>query len=440
MNQHTIDRAVSIAGKGIHTGAETTVTFKPADADAGIVFVRTDLPGNPSFRVTPQVAVADADETRRTVLRSGGAEVQTVEHVLATLLALRIDNVTIEIDGPEVPEPRDGSAQAFLELLQEAGLRDLRVPRRVLRVRRPVVYRQGDVYVTAYPEEGLRVSFTLQFENKVVGTQYLTVQVTPESFAREIAPARTFVLHKDVEALRARGLIKGGSLDNAIVVTDEGIMNEQPLRYEDEFVRHKILDFLGDLYLMGCPVEGHFHAVKSGHVHNVGFVKVLEEALRGAGQFDQLADEVHFDINQIESIMPHRFPFLLVDRILYLEERNRVVGIKNVTVGEPFFQGHFPGHPIMPAVLIIEAMAQVGGVLLLNTVDNPETKLVYFMGIDNARFRRPVLPGDQLVFDLRLLKLKSRTCKMSGKAYVRGKLVAEADLMSSIVEREARRG
>jgi len=201
-------------------------------------------------------------------------------------------------------------------------------------------------------------------------------------------------------------------------------------------VRHKLLDLLGDLALLGRPVQGQIHAIRSGHAHNLRFVRQLEREHAPGTELESMLDRVHFDISQIERIMPHRYPFLLVDRILFLQDRQRVVGLKNVTVNEPFFVGHFPGHPIMPAVLIIEAMAQVGGVMLLTTVDDPSAKLVYFMGIDNARFRRPVRPGDQLIFDLELVRLKSRTCQMAGRAYVRGQLVAEADLLSSIVDRE----
>jgi len=249
------------------------------------------------------------------------------------------------------------------------------------------------------------------------------------------------VLERDVELLRSKGMIQGGTLQNAVVVRPDGILNREPLRFEDEFVRHKILDFLGDLSLLGRPARGHFLSVKSGHASNVRFVQRLaasEEpgSLLGPGSTNGSGGPIQLDINAIQRIMPHRYPFLLVDRILSLDAQ-RVVGIKNVTINEPFFNGHFPGHPIMPAVLIIEAMAQCGGVLLLNSVDRPKERLVYFMGIDNAKFRKPVRPGDQLRFELTLLRLKSRICKMEGKAYVDGDLVAEAELLSSIVDRDS---
>jgi len=436
MNQRTTLRPVSFTGVGLHTGERTTLTFVPAAADEGVVFLRTDLPGRPRIRVCPGNAVDEQDGLRRTILRGeGGAEVHTVEHVLAAVAGLGIDNIVIELTGREAPEPADGSAAPLADLLGEAGIVELPAERRPFVIRKPVFYEADGVEIIGLPGDELRLGFTIQFDNAVVGTQHGCFAITPENFRREIAPARTFVLHRDVERLRARGMIKGGNLQNAIVVEDQGIMNQEPLRFPDEFVRHKILDLLGDLSLLGRPLQGEIRAVRSGHSHNVRFVHALEREHAGAAAVEPYLDQVHFDVLDIERIMPHRYPFLLVDRILYLKERERVIGIKNVTVNEPFFAGHFPGHPIMPAVLIIEAMAQVGGVMLLNTVDDPQSKLVYFMGIDNARFRRPVRPGDQLVFDLQLVRLKSRTCKMTGKAYVGGALVAEADLLSSIVDR-----
>jgi UDP-3-O-[3-hydroxymyristoyl] N-acetylglucosamine deacetylase/3-hydroxyacyl-[acyl-carrier-protein] dehydratase len=258
------------------------------------------------------------------------------------------------------------------------------------------------------------------------------MRITPEVFSKEIAPARTFALFEDVDRLREQGLIKGGSLENSVVVAEDHIMNEEPLRFPDEFVRHKILDFIGDLYLLGYPVRGRFIAVRSGHAANVKFIRELSEGLK-RGKLTMEEDR-GLGLDMIQKIMPHRYPMLLVDRILELTEK-RVVGIKNVTFNEPFFVGHFPGHPIMPAVLIIEAMAQVGGVLLLSTVDRPDDHLVYFMGIDSARFRKPVLPGDQVRFELELLKLRKPICKMRGEAYVDGEIVADAELWSRIVDR-----
>ncbi|MCA9728061.1 MAG: bifunctional UDP-3-O-[3-hydroxymyristoyl] N-acetylglucosamine deacetylase/3-hydroxyacyl-ACP dehydratase [Candidatus Eisenbacteria bacterium] len=433
--QHTIAKEVSFSGVGLHTGCRSTIRFKPAAPDSGLTFVRTDLAGAPSVRVAPENAREDVGPLRRTILRVGEAEVHTVEHILGTLSGLGIDNALMEIDALEVPEPADGSARAFLDVLREAGLVEQDLPRRFLEVEVPVSFEDGPIKVVALPHDGFQVSFTIQFDNPLVGTQHINLEINPETFASEIASARTFALYEDVEKLRAAGMIQGGTLSNAVVVKGDTILNEDGLRFADEFVRHKVLDLMGDLTLLGRPLRGHVLSVRSGHSANVRFVKKLHQAMNGSEYFDALLDRVHYDIGAISRIMPHRYPLLLVDRILYLEERKRVVGLKNVTINEPFFVGHFPGHPIMPAVLIVEAMAQCGGVLLLNTVDDPDNKLVYFMGIDNAKFRRPVLPGDQLIMDLELVRLKTRICRMNARGYVRGQLVAEAELSSTIVDR-----
>ncbi|HLQ67778.1 MAG TPA: bifunctional UDP-3-O-[3-hydroxymyristoyl] N-acetylglucosamine deacetylase/3-hydroxyacyl-ACP dehydratase [Candidatus Limnocylindrales bacterium] len=441
-HQRTLSRAVSYEGVGLHTGKRCHVEFRPAPAGTGIKFIRLDLPGQPEIPVAPRYARADTDHMRRTILKNGSAEVHTVEHILAAAAGLEIDNMIIALDSHEPPEPQDGSARPYVALFQNAGITEQDAPRRYFRVRDPVRFEEGGVILVAMPHDGLRVTFTIEYENAYRGTQYATYDITPEIFVKEIAPARTFVLERDVENLRSRGMIQGGTLQNAVVVKSDGILNKEPLRFADEFVRHKILDFLGDLYLLGRPARGHFISVKSGHASNVRFVQRLArdeepgsliEGVAGVSRNGD-AGPIQLDIMAIQEIMPHRYPLLLIDRILSLEE-NRVVGIKNVTINEPFFAGHFPGHPIMPAVLIIEAMAQCGGVLLLNTVERPREKLVYFMGIDNAKFRKPVRPGDQLRFELNLLRLKQRICKMEGKAYVHGDLVAEAELLSSIVER-----
>ena len=438
-SQRTIAKPVSYQGVGLHTGGACKVEFRPAPPGSGIRFVRLDLPGHPEIPVNPRYARADMDQMRRTILKNGQAEVHTVEHILAAAAGLGIDNLVIALDAQEPPEPPDGSATPYVRLFQEAGLVDQPAPRRYFRVTEPVRHEENGVILVALPHDGLRVTFTIEYANAWRGTQYATYDIDPEVFVKEIAPARTFVLERDVELLRSKGMIQGGTLQNAVVVRPDGILNQEPLRFEDEFVRHKILDFLGDLSLLGRPARGHFLSVKSGHASNVRFVQRLaasEEpsSLLGPGSTNGSGGPIQLDINAIQRIMPHRYPFLLVDRILSLEPQ-RVVGIKNVTINEPFFNGHFPGHPIMPAVLIIEAMAQCGGVLLLNSVDRPKERLVYFMGIDNAKFRKPVRPGDQLRFELTLLRLKSRICKMEGKAYVDGDLVAEAELLSSIVDR-----
>jgi len=438
VRQKTIARAVSISGVGLHTGKEVTMTFRPAPVNHGARFVRVDL-------AEPVEIVADITNTvdmegsmRRTILEKGDVRISTVEHVLAALAGLGIDNVRIELNAEEPAEP-DGSALPYVRLLREAGIQEQEAPRFFLRVDRPLALQENGIELVVLPHDGLRVSFTIQYDNRVIGTQHVNFEIDEASFGREIAPARTFALQSEVERLREMGLIKGGSHANAIVVNENEVESDEALRFSDEFVRHKVLDLLGDLFLVGLPVKAHIMAHKAGHTANVKLAKILRKyAEEKHGPALKLRHEVlsasNVDINFIMKIMPHRYPFLLVDRIIELTE-TRVVGIKNVTINEPFFIGHFPGHPIMPAVLIIEAMAQTGGILLLSSVDNPEGKLVYFMGIDDAKFRKPVLPGDTLRFELELIKLKARVCKMRGRAFVGGDLVAEADLLSMIVDR-----
>jgi UDP-3-O-[3-hydroxymyristoyl] N-acetylglucosamine deacetylase/3-hydroxyacyl-[acyl-carrier-protein] dehydratase len=436
--QTTVAGEISYEGIGLHTGEQCKVTFKPAPAGSGVRFVRIDLEGHPHIHVAPENAVYDAKHGRRTILRSGDAEVHTVEHLLAAVFGLGLDNLCIELDAHEPAEPGDGSSKPYVKLFREAGIKELDAPRRYINVPHPVRYHNGNAELVALPHDGLRISFTIEYDSSVIGTQHAVFDVVPEVFAEEIAPARTFVLQRDVDRLREAGMILGGSHENSIVVNEDVVVNEEGLRFPDEFVRHKMLDLLGDLTLLGRPLKGHIMAWRSGHASHVTFVKQLAEADKKAIGFDLPptpdGKEHFWDTRAISQIMPHRYPMLLVDRILELTD-TRAVGIKNVTMNEPFFVGHFPGHPIMPAVFIVEAMAQTGGVLLLNKVERPKEKLLYFVGIDRAKFRRPVLPGDQLRFELEMLKLKGRVCKMLGKAFVGEHMVAEAELLSTVVDR-----
>ncbi len=436
--QRTIEHPVSYQGIGLHSGKPCTVSFHPEPINSGITFVRGDLPGKPPIPVVPQHAKYDPSRGRRTILSSGQAEVHTVEHILGAIHGLGIDNLRVELDAEEAAEPSDGSALPIVQLLKSGGVREQEAPRRYLRLDYPVIFEDDGVQLIALPHDGLRITFTIAYPNRLVGTQSASFELDPEIFEREIAPARTFVLMREVEELQRRGMIKGGSLANAVVVEDEKLLNNEPLRFPDEFVRHKILDLIGDLCLVGVPLRAHVVAFRSGHASHVKFVRKLFAAASSSvaaarPTLTPSGDRV-WDIGAIERVMPHRYPMLLVDRILGLTA-DRVVGIKNVTANESFFAGHFPGHRVMPAVLIIEAMAQVGGFMLLNRVEDPDSKLVYFIGIDNAKFRRPVVPGDQLRFELTLLRLKGRICKMHGEAFVGEHLVAEADLLSSIIDR-----
>jgi UDP-3-O-[3-hydroxymyristoyl] N-acetylglucosamine deacetylase/3-hydroxyacyl-[acyl-carrier-protein] dehydratase len=437
-SQTTIGAEVSVSGTGLHGGLDSNLIFKPAQPDTGIRFARVDLDGSPEIVVEASNAVEADDNSRRTVLKRGDVEIGTVEHVLAAVRGLGLDNVRIEIDAPEPPEP-DGSSAPFVEALRRAGRVEQDAQRRYIEIKRPLTVSEGGVELVALPHEGLRITYTLDYDHPMIGSQYASFEVTGEVFENEIGPARTFSLLKEVEILKERGLIKGGSLENSLVIGDDRLMNEGPLRFPDEFVRHKILDLMGDLSLLARPVKGHIISVKSGHATNIRMVKMIDEKFGGGNKLaGRHVRDVpsNLNIEQIMEIMPHRYPMLLVDRILELEGGKRVVGIKNVTINEPFFAGHFPGHPIMPAVLIIEAMAQTGGVLLLSMVEHPREKLVYFMAIDKAKFRKPVMPGDQVRFELEMLRLKMNTCKMRGKAYVGEDLVAEADLLSVLKDRQ----
>jgi UDP-3-O-[3-hydroxymyristoyl] N-acetylglucosamine deacetylase/3-hydroxyacyl-[acyl-carrier-protein] dehydratase len=432
--QRTLAKPATLDGIGLHTGETGTMVFQPAPPDTGIRFVRTDLPGNPEVLVRPENAHFDPTAGRRTILRQGEVQIHTMEHVLAAIAGLGIDNLRIETNRMEIPEPADGSAAPIARALMAAGIATQDRPRRHIKVTKPVSWAQDGVELSAVPYGGFRITFTIEYDHPLIGCQTLSLDVDQESFLREIAPARTFVLERDLESLRKAGWIRGGRIESAVVVGSTKILNPEPLRYPDEFVRHKMLDLLGDLLLLGGPLLGHVRAKRSGHQSHVAFVHHLKQSLplpgrRPGGPPDE------WDITAIQDILPHRYPFLLVDRILHIEEGRSIEGIKNVTVNEPFFEGHFPGHPIMPAVLILEAMAQVGGLLLLNSVDDPNDKLMYFMGIDNARFRRPVTPGDQLHFKLTLLKLRGVTSKMRGEAYVDGQLVAEAELLAQVVDK-----
>jgi UDP-3-O-[3-hydroxymyristoyl] N-acetylglucosamine deacetylase/3-hydroxyacyl-[acyl-carrier-protein] dehydratase len=461
-SQRTIKKPVSYSGIGLHTGNQTTITFQPAPVDHGIVFVRIDLPGSPEIPADIDHVV---DVTRGTTLGKADVRIYTVEHVLAALAGLEIDNLRVELDSSE-PPVGDGSASPFVETILESGIEEQDSAKNYLEIETPLFYSEKDkgIDLVVVPSDDLRITFMVDYRNPALGTQYTSLVSLEKEFVEEFAPARTFCFFHELEELKKLDLAKGGSLHNALVICDEedcdakigklkqmygineevfvgksGILNDVPLRFHNEPCRHKTLDLLGDLYLLGVPLKGHVLAARSGHAANVALVKMLRQ------QYEKKQITTRYqkkptgdfllDINAIIQIMPHRYPFLLVDRVLDLQPRKRVVAIKNVTMNEPFFSGHFPGHPIMPGVLIVEAMAQAGGILLLNTVDDPENKLVYFLGIDGVRFRKPVLPGDQIRFELDMIQFRRGTCKMQGKAFVEGDLVTEATLMATIVER-----
>jgi UDP-3-O-[3-hydroxymyristoyl] N-acetylglucosamine deacetylase/3-hydroxyacyl-[acyl-carrier-protein] dehydratase len=443
--RQTVAGPASRSGIGLHLGAPCTLTFRPAVGGTGLRFRRVDRPGAPEIAVHASNAVASE---RRTVLGTGDDAVHTVEHVLAAVTALGIDDLIIEMDAPE-PPIMDGSAAPFMTALREAGVAPSGdAPVEWLDLVEPVRVIDGESVYEAFPAPALSLEVMVDFPHPIIGRQTGRYTVTPEHFARELAPARTFGFVREVEALRAKGLIRGASTQNAIVLDETGVV-DTVLRWPDEFVRHKAMDCVGDLALTGRRVRARVVAHRPSHRGTVTLVRAMLAAAAEAPPLARSssaptpaaspaprAPVTVYGIEEIMQVLPHRYPFLLVDRIVELEELKRVVGIKNVTINEPFFQGHFPGHPVMPGVLIVEAMAQTGGVLLLGTVTEAAAeKVVYFMSLDNVKFRQPVKPGDQLRFELDVLQIRGKVCKMRGVAKVDGKVVCEAEMSAMVRDR-----
>ncbi|NOX97328.1 MAG: UDP-3-O-[3-hydroxymyristoyl] N-acetylglucosamine deacetylase [Nitrospirae bacterium] len=432
--QKTISKETSYTGVGLHTGNKTTVNFKPAPVNSGVRFVRTDLPGKPGITANILAAV---DAPRRTTLRSGEVEVHTVEHILAALAGLGLDNLIIEVNANEVPEI-DGSSLPFTRMLADCGIVEQEEAKRYGQITKPIYISENGTYIAAFPADEFRISFTIDYDHSYLQTQFASFSITPDIFEKEIAGARTFCLERESKALQAQGLGKGASFQNTVVVGDKGVVKGE-LRFKNEFVRHKILDLMGDLFLLGSPLKAQIIASRSGHSLNIKLVQKIKEAIKDSRKAHLTlpsqpdSGEELLDIEDIQKILPHRYPFLLVDKIVEIEENKRIVGIKNVTINEPFFSGHFPGRPIMPGVLIIEALAQAAGVLMLKKTEN-RGKLAYLAAINKVKLRKPVVPGDQLRLDIKVSKLRSKTGKIESRALVKGKVVAEAELIFSLVE------
>ncbi len=421
--RRTLAKPASVTGTGLHTGRPATVRLQPAEAGHGLVFRRTDVAEAPPIRALVD-AVRSTD--RGTRLGDGDHGVQTVEHVLAACHALGLDDLRIDVDGPEIPVG-DGSAAELFAALQAAGAVEQDGQPTVWRVQAPLTVREGEATYVVAPGAALRITATIEWPHPLIGRQSRCVDVTPAAFGTELARARTFGFAQEHGELADRGLARGASPATAIVLSDTGLV-DGALRWPDEFVRHKLLDLVGDLALTGGRVEADISAFRPSHAGNVALARVLR----------RLAHPTAPPARGIEDILgtlPHRYPMLLVDRIIEVQGRERIVGLKNVTFNEPFFQGHFPGHPVMPGVLILEAMAQAGGMLLMGAVDDPAEKVVYFMTLDNVKFRRPVVPGDQLRFELEMLQFRGRNCRMRGVATVDGQPVAEAEMAARIVDR-----
>ena len=434
--QRTIRRDAAVEGVGLHTGQSVRVRFRPADAHTGIRFVRTDVDGKLEIPVAPATILDWARRPRRTSVGVNAVEVHTIEHLMATCFGLGVTNLLVEISGEEVPG-LDGSAFPFLETLKYAGLADQEAYRQPLVIKDLVWVEEGSATILVVPADHFRVSYTMSYPHPSMASQFFSSQDPQDLFEREIAPSRTFCLAEEVDELRKQGLGKGATYENTVVVGPQGVINNR-LRFPDEFVRHKVLDLLGDLYILGRPIQGHVIAIRAGHSLNLKLVhrlRQLEDRIYEGGIPARHieAGAAELDNAAIQRILPHRFPFLMVDRIIHLEVDVRAVGIKSVSINEPFFTGHFPNRPVMPGVMILEALAQVAGILMLNKRENLG-KYAYFVAIDQVKFRRTVLPGDQLVLEAEVLKLRSKTVQMRTRALVEGKVVAEASMMFALVE------
>ncbi|QHT67534.1 bifunctional UDP-3-O-[3-hydroxymyristoyl] N-acetylglucosamine deacetylase/3-hydroxyacyl-ACP dehydratase [Rhodocytophaga rosea] len=461
IKQHTIKKSVTVSGVGLHTGVPVNMTFLPAKPNHGYKFQRVDLPEQP-------IVDADVDNvvdlSRGTTIEQSGARINTVEHTLAALVGLQIDNVLIQLDGPE-PPIMDGSSLQFVEVLESAGMEEQNALRNYYEITEEVRYRDNErnVEIAALPLDDYRITVMVDYNSPVLGSQHASL-TDIRQFPKEIAACRTFCFLHELEMLHKQNLVKGGDLNNAIVIVDriirddeldylaslfnkpkvevkkEGILNNVELRYKNEPARHKLLDLVGDLALAGRPLKAQILAARPGHAANVAFAKkikkrMVESAKNNIPHYDPKLPPV-LDVNQIYKLLAHTYPFQMVDKIFHLDETT-VAGIKNVTINEPFFQGHFPGNPVFPGVFQIEAMAQTGGILVLNTVPDPENYWTYFLSIESCRFRRMVVPGDTIIFKCELLApIKRGIAKMQGQAFVAGNLVCEAVMSASIVRKK----
>ena len=460
--QRTIESKTSCVGVGLHTGVESKITFKPATDNFGIRFKRMDVEGCPEIRADIDHVV---DISRGTTIEENGVKIHTVEHALAACVGLGLDNVLIELTEKE-PPVMDGSSKDFVEALSKAGIVKQESPRNYLHIDEAVGYtdveRGVDIHIM--PSDQFRITFMIDYEFQTLGAQFTTLDQVEKKFATEIAPARTFCFLSEVETLKENGLIKGGNLDNAVVIVDKdidqteaatlkklfginkeislganGTLNVKELRFTNEPVRHKALDLIGDLALLGMPIQGHVIASKSGHAANVELVKRIKKVYEKKILQQKYQNSAHkdsvFDINAILNLLPHRYPFVLVDRIIDITPGEKLTAIKNVTINEPFFHGHFPNQPVMPGVLVLEAMAQAGALLCLNSIENPMKKNMFFSALSDSKFRHTIIPGDQLRLEMSLAKFRLGTALLIGKAYVADKLVAEGNLKATVVDR-----
>jgi UDP-3-O-[3-hydroxymyristoyl] N-acetylglucosamine deacetylase/3-hydroxyacyl-[acyl-carrier-protein] dehydratase len=458
--QRTLAKEVSLKGKGLHTGVDATITFKPAPANHGYKFCRTDLPGKPMIDA---LAENVTDTSRGTTLFQNGASVSTIEHALAALYGLRVDNAIVELNGPEAPI-MGGAAWKFTEAINSVGFAEQKEERNYFTVKQKIVYSDEEhgVDLIIYPDDHLSINVLIDYNSRILGNQYAILD-SIDDFEKEICKSRTFVFFHELEPLHKLGLIKGGDLDNAVVILEKeveqeeidriaklfnrpgitkhtaGILNNTELRYPNEPARHKLLDIMGDLALVGQPIKGKVVATRPGHFANTRLAKLIRQEIKkdqskiNIPVYDPSEPPV-YTLEDIKKRLPHRYPFLMVDKIIAIDETT-VVGIKNVSFNEPFFQGHFPDEPVMPGVLLAEALAQCGGILVLSTVDEPQKYSTYFLKIDKLKFKHKVVPGDTIILKMELVEpMRRGIVIMFGQAFVGNHLVAEGEMTAQVIK------
>lgn len=444
LQQQTLRETASYSGIGLHSGNRVTLSFLPAPPNTGIRFRRIDLEGKPEV----EARIEHVSETNRsTTLSKGSVKIHTVEHVLSAFAGLGVDNAIVELDANE-PPIADGSSREFGRMIEEAGICPQAERRDFVRLPNPIELHLGETTMSAFPHDRFKISCTSSDRHGRF-TQFYSLELSPESWSKELSPARTFCFFEEIEYLIKNGLIRGGSLENAVVIRDDAVLTTEPLRFPDEFVRHKILDIVGDLSLVGSPVGMHVIAIRPSHGANCELARQVAAQLRkpvvaaqaftppatpalAANAESPVKDGATLDTMQIMKVLPHRYPFLMVDRVVKVEG-NRITGVKNVSINEPFFAGHFPGHPIMPGVLQLEAMAQVAGILMLKQAENAG-KLAYFMSAENVKWRRPVRPGDVLVIEIELTKARGKIGKARGTCLVDAEPVSEAEVTFMLID------
>ena len=446
LQQQTINRPATYAGVGLHSGNRVTMTILPAPPNTGIRFRRVDLEGKPEIEARVENVV---ENNRSTTLAKGNTKIQTVEHVLATFAGFGIDNAIVELDANE-PPVGDGSAREYCKLIQSSGIVAQDERRDPYVVTAPIELDMGETVMTLFPDDVFKISCTSS-DRQGRFTQFYSLELSPKSWEKELSEARTFCFYEEIEFLIKNGLIKGGSLENAVVIRDDAVLTTEPLRYPDEFVRHKILDIVGDLSLLGKPLHGHLIAVKPSHAANCELVRRITAQMCRPQSFGPPPTAAKapaptsngfqetdgptgwaMDAEGVMRLLPHRYPFLMVDRVVEIQG-NRIVAVKNVSINEPFFQGHFPGHPIMPGVLQLEAIAQTAGLLMLRKPEN-DRQLAYFMSAENVKWRKPVHPGDVLFIEVEMMKVRGKIGKAKGACKVRGEVVSEGEVTFMLLE------